>query len=106
MAKRRRASPGMRQAVALEYEPAERAAPEVVASGRGRIAEKIIALAKAHGIYVKQDPDLVEVLSALDIGEAIPPELYAVVAEILAFVYRANAARRLQHTPRAAHSVR
>lgn len=62
----------------------------MVASGRELIAKRIIALAKTHGIYIKQDPDLVEVLSRLDIGEAIPPELYLVVAEILAFVYRVN----------------
>lgn len=84
----------MQKAVALKYEAAKRGAPEVVASGRGRIAEQIMALAKAHGIYIKQDPDLVEVLSRLDIGDAIPPELYAVVAEVLAFVYRVNAKKR------------
>jgi flagellar biosynthesis protein len=83
----------VQKAVALKYDAAERDAPEVVASGRGRIAEKIIELAKARGIYIKQDPDLVEVLSKLDIGDAIPPELYAVIAEILAFVYRLNARR-------------
>lgn len=80
----------MQKAVALKYEPRKDSAPEVVASGRGQVAEKIIKLAKAHGIYIKQDSDLVEVLSKLDIGEAIPPELYAVVAEVLAFVYRVN----------------
>lgn len=88
----------MQKAVALRYDAATREAPEVVASGRGRIAEKIIELAEAHGIYIKQDPDLVEVLSRLDIGEAIPPELYAVVAEILAFVYRVNAKKRPSRT--------
>ena len=88
----------MQKAVALKYDAAERDAPEVVASGRGRIAEKIIELAKARGIYIKQDPDLVEVLSKLDIGDAIPPELYAVVAEILAFVYRVNAKRDLRNS--------
>lgn len=90
----------MQKAVALKYEAADHAAPEVVASGRGRIAEQIIALARANGIYIKQDPDLVEVLSRLDIGEAIPPELYAVVAEILAFVYRVNAKK---HLPDSSH---
>ncbi|CBE68773.1 MAG: FhlB domain-containing protein [Candidatus Methylomirabilis oxygeniifera] len=98
MATRRRSSPEIQQAVALKYEAGENGAPEVVASGRGRIAEQIIALAKAHGIYVKQDPELVEVLSRLDIGDAIPPELYAVVAEILAFVYRVNAKRDLHNS--------
>lgn len=93
MARHRRPSPEIRQAVALKYDAAERPAPQVVASGRGPIAEKIIELAKAHGVYIKQDPDLVDVLSRLDIGDVIPPELYAVVAEILAFVYRVNAKR-------------
>lgn len=88
----------MQKAVALRYDAAKREAPEVVASGRGRIAEKIIELAEAHGIYIKQDPDLVEVLSRLDIGDAIPPELYVVVAEILAFVYRVNAKKRPSRT--------
>lgn len=90
----------MQKAVAMQYEAATRGAPEVVASGRGWIAEQIIALAKAHGIYIKQDPDLVEVLSRLDIDETIPPELYAVVAEVLAFVYRVNATKRPLHTSR------
>lgn len=101
MATRRRSSPEVQQAVALKYEAGKHGTPEVVASGRGRIAEQIIALAKAHGIYVKQDSELVEVLSTLDIGEAIPPELYAVVAEILAFVYRVNAKK---HLPNSSHS--
>lgn len=98
MATRRRSSPEVQQAVALKYEAGKHGTPEVVASGRGRIAEQIIALAKAHGIYVKQDPELVDVLSTLDIGEAIPPELYAVVAEILAFVYQVNAKRDLHNS--------
>lgn len=89
----------MQKAVALQYDAAKREAPEVVATGCGRIAEKIIELAETHGVYIKQDPDLVEVLSKLDIGETIPPELYVVIAEILAFVYRVNARKRTSHTP-------
>lgn len=100
MSQRRRPSSAVQQAVALKYEPAKRGAPEVVASGRGQIAEKIIALAKEHDIYIKHDPDLVEVLSRLDIGDAIPPELYAVMAEVLAFVYRVNAEKRPLRTLR------
>lgn len=90
MSERRRLSNHLQRAVALKYEAEKHAAPEVVASGRGLIAERIIALAKSHGIYIKQDPDLIEVLSRLDIGESIPPELYVVVPEILAFVYRVD----------------
>jgi len=47
-------------------------------------------MARKHGIPVKDDPDLVEVLSRLDLHDEIPPELYVVVAELLAFVYRLN----------------
>lgn len=96
MAERRRRPTAVQRAVALKYEAATHRAPEVVASGRGRVAERIIALAKEYGIYIKQDPDLAEVLSRLDIGQAIPPELYVVMAEVLAFVYRVNAKTRLR----------
>jgi len=79
-----------KKAVALKYRPADSHAPRVTASGTGVVAERIIELAREHGIPVKDDPDLVEVLSRLDLNEEIPPELYVVVAELLAFVYRLN----------------
>ena len=79
-----------KKAVALRYEPGDDHAPKVTAKGAGPVAEKIIALAKEHGIPVKDDPDLVEVLSGLDIKEEIPAELYVIVAELLAFVYKVN----------------
>jgi len=78
------------QAVALKYNQGIDKAPRVTAKGKGYIAEKIIALAKANDIPVKEDPDLVHLLSELDLHEEIPPELYMVVAELLAFVYRMN----------------
>ncbi|HLG74616.1 MAG TPA: EscU/YscU/HrcU family type III secretion system export apparatus switch protein [Chloroflexota bacterium] len=83
----------LRRAVALEYRRGKQRAPVVTASGRGHIAEQIIALAEKHGIYVQHDPDLVELLAQLDLGAAIPPQLYYVVAEILAFVYKLNSAQ-------------
>lgn len=79
-----------RRAVALHHAAGTQDAPEIVAKGSGEIAKKILDLAAFHGIPVRQDPDLVQVLSHLDVGENIPPELYRVVAEILAFVYKAN----------------
>jgi flagellar biosynthesis protein len=79
-----------RKAVALKYKPGDDHAPRVTAGGAGRVAERIIEMAREHGIPVKNDPDLVEVLSRLDLHEKIPPELYVVVAEILAFVYGLN----------------
>ncbi len=74
-----------KQAIALEYDP-EDIAPRVIASGSGHLAEKIIEAAKQEDIPVHADPKLAATLSKLDVGEAIPPELYEVVAEILVFV--------------------
>ncbi|MCL2669137.1 MAG: EscU/YscU/HrcU family type III secretion system export apparatus switch protein [Syntrophaceae bacterium] len=77
-------------AAALRYDTAKDAAPKVVAKGRGAIAERILALAAEHGIPVKSDPALVQILSKLNLDEQIPVELYKAVAELLAFVYSAN----------------
>lgn len=80
-----------KKAVALKYDRFKDAAPTVTAKGQGKVAENIIALALAHGVPVKDDPDLVEVLASLDISQEIPPEIYVAVAELLAFIYGANA---------------
>lgn len=78
------------RAVALRYEHQKDDAPRVVAKGRGEIAEKIIEIARDHGITIYEDDELVEVLSRLDLDQMIPPELYQAIAEVLAFVYRLN----------------
>jgi flagellar biosynthesis protein len=78
-------------AAALAYDPAKDAAPHVIASGRGVIAERIRNLAEAQGIPVREDRDLAELLVALDVGSEIPTAAFAAVAEILAYLYRANA---------------
>lgn len=80
------------KAVALRYRTDDRAVREVTAKGSGHVAEQILKLAREHGIPIKEDPDLVEVLSRLDIEEELPPEVYVVVAEVLSFIYRANQA--------------
>ena len=72
-------------AVALEYEPSE-AAPKIIASGRGHVAEKIIEKAMEENVPLHRDDKLAGTLSKLEIGDAIPPELYEVVAEVLLFV--------------------
>lgn len=72
-------------AVAISYDPTDMA-PKVVATGKGRIAEKIIETAKDADVPVHEDSKLADTLSKLEIGEFIPPELYEVVAEILVFV--------------------
>lgn len=75
----------LKQAIALEYDP-EDVAPKIVATGRGKVAEKIIEAAQEAEVPVHQDEKLADTLSKLDIGDFIPPELYEVVAEILVFV--------------------
>ncbi|MBW7473317.1 EscU/YscU/HrcU family type III secretion system export apparatus switch protein [Paenibacillus oenotherae] len=80
----------LKKAVALKYEPGDRVAPVVVAKGRGKMAEAILDKAAENGVPIQQDASLVEVLSKLDIDQEIPPELYALVAEILSFVYRSD----------------
>jgi len=72
-------------AVALQYNPDENA-PKVVASGKGYLAEKIIETAKEENVPIHEDAKLSASLSTLSIGDMIPPELYEVVAEVLAFV--------------------
>jgi flagellar biosynthesis protein len=79
------------RAVALKYQPESDNAPKVTAIGKGKVAEKIIEIAREHNIHIHNDPDLIEVLSQLDLNEEIPPSLYVIVAELLGFVYSLNA---------------
>ena len=73
-------------AVALHYD--KKGAPRVVAKGRGTIGDKIIEVAKAHGIPIEENEVLAGALSNIELGEEIPAELYAAVAEVLIFVLR------------------
>jgi flagellar biosynthesis protein len=77
-----------RRAAALKYSMETDMAPRVVAKGERLVAERILALAKTHGIPVKEDPDLVALLMELELNATIPPELYRAVAEIFAWLYR------------------
>ena len=86
-----RAAPRSRPvAVALDGSTAPERAPRVVATGRGAVAEQILALAFANDVKVREDADLAEILSMVDVDSEIPLEALAAVAEILAYVYRAN----------------
>jgi flagellar biosynthesis protein len=78
------------KAVALGYDAAVDPAPRVLATGRAAVAEQILAIAFAHGVKVRQDADLVEILARLEVDSAIPVEAFAAVAEILAYIYRAE----------------
>jgi flagellar biosynthesis protein len=74
-------------AVALKYSPGD-SAPTVVAKGRGLIAEEIISRAREHGIFVHESPELVALLSQVNLDGEIPPQLYIAVAELLAWIYQ------------------
>jgi flagellar biosynthesis protein len=76
-----------KKAAALAYRPGERA-PRIVAAGRGRVAEAIVAAAEKSGVPLCPHPEVVEVLVRFGVGAEIPEDLYAAVASILAFVYR------------------
>lgn len=80
----------MPRAVALSYDQGKDQAPVVVAKGQGLIAERIKELAAQNDIPLQEDEVLLNCLMALHLYEEIPPELYQVVAEILAFIYRLN----------------
>lgn len=82
-------------AVALEYDADRDSAPRVTATGRGGLADQIVELALASGVKVRQDPNLAEVLAAVELDTVIPLEAFVAVAEILAYVYRANGAPAL-----------
>ena len=86
-----RRQPTRRQvAVAIEGRPGEKAAPRVVASGRGALAEQILQIAFDRGIKVRNDADLAEILATIEVESEIPLEALAAVAEILSYVYRAQ----------------
>lgn len=76
----------MRKAVALRYDSKKNLAPEVVASGQGLVAATILKIARENAVPIHEERELVEALSQIPIGSEIPPELYELVARILAFV--------------------
>lgn len=79
-----------KKAVALKYEQQSDVAPRVVAKGAGEVAQAMIRLAREGNVQVLEDEVLTSALMALELDAVIPEELYAVVAEVLAFVYKAN----------------
>lgn len=99
----RRKPESIRNAVALAYQ-AGTEAPKVVASGRGAVAERIIELAKENGIYVHESRELVALLMDVELDQQIPPDLYRVVAELLAWLYKIEAALPPSKKPATANS--
>ncbi len=78
------------KAVALLYDKSRSDAPQVVAKGKGAVAAKIIETARDAGVYVMEDPDLLELMAQVPVGDEVPADLYQAVAEVLAFVYQVN----------------
>lgn len=82
------------KAAALQYAQGSTSAPKLTAKGHAAVAERIIALAQQHNIPLHQDADLIEILDKVELDTEIPLEVYAVVAEIFAYLYRTNQAAR------------
>lgn len=70
-------------AAVIRYDEGQDQAPQLVAQGTGEVARKIIHMAKENGIHLQEDESLVGNLLDIDLGDSIPPQLYAVIAEIL-----------------------
>jgi len=76
---------GTHVAVALKYDGSS--APKVTASGKGLTAERILEIAEEHNIPLQSNPELAKILAQVPLGDEIPQELYAAVAEVIAFAY-------------------
>jgi flagellar biosynthesis protein len=90
------------EVAALSYDASEDHAPRLVAHGRGHTAQRILELAEQHDLPVRKDPTLVSILGALDVGAEVPPDLYGVIAEVLAWAYHADQAAAEDRRPHAA----
>lgn len=86
------------KAAALKYEREKGTAPKVVAKGEGEVAKKIISLAKEHGLPIRKDEDLVELLSKVELDQEVPENLYKAVAEVFAFIYKVTNETREEST--------
>lgn len=80
----------LKRAAALRYDIEKDEVPKLVAKGQGALAERIIQLARENGIPVREDPDLIGLLSKLEVDQFIPEKLFRAVAEVMAHVYRLN----------------
>lgn len=77
-----------KKAVALSYDENKNAAPIIVASGMGYIAEKMVEVAKESGVPVYEDNSLATMLTQLNLGAEIPTELYQAIIDI--YIYFLN----------------
>ena len=90
----------IKSAVSLQYKKESNTAPKVTAKGQGWVAEKIIKMAQERNIPIREDKDLLNLLSEIDVGKEVPESLYKVVAELLAWVYQLNKNYSDSHKPK------
>lgn len=76
-----------KRALGLAWQKGSSGGPKVLAKGQGPVAQTILDLAAQHGIPIQEDPDLLELLSACEVGDEIPSEVYGAVARLLAFLW-------------------
>ncbi len=81
-------------AVAVGHRARTDAGPKVLATGRGALAARIVEIAHAAGVKVREDEDLAQLLVVLEEDSDIPLEAFEAVSEILSYVYRANGEAR------------
>jgi flagellar biosynthesis protein len=86
-------------AAALRYHQDDPGAPVIIASGRGSTAERICDTARQAGVPVCEDQALAGILTSLEIGTEIPPQLFQAVAQIIAFVWRLDQEHRQSRSP-------
>lgn len=79
-----------KHATAVGYDADGSGVPEVLASGQGYQAERILAMAEEAGIPVREDPMLAQALAQLSQGQDIPPDLYLAIAEALIWAWKAD----------------
>lgn len=77
-----------KKAVALKYDEDGQKAPVIVAAGKGFMAEKIVETAAENGVPVYEDDSLASVLSQLNLGSEIPPEVFKTVVDIYVYFLR------------------
>lgn len=79
-----------KKVVAIKYEEVKDEVPTVIAKGIGKVAEKIIEIAKENNIPIMHQTKLVNELYSLDIPSEIPEDMYLIVAKIIAYVMKLN----------------
>ncbi len=77
-------------AVALSHEKGSSDAPVVTATGEGELAKQILQIAFEHGVKVREDADLAQILKEVDVDSPIPLEAFAAVSEILSYLYKSQ----------------